>query len=125
MLWTEKYRPKRIHQLIGQEMFKLDAENWIENKEMPNLLLYGGAGVGKTTAAGILANEMLGSEIDSNYFEINASDDRRLEVVRTTIKDIAQQRAIGEVPFKIVLLDEMDGMTPDAQNALKRIMENY
>ena len=125
MLWTEKYRPKRIHQLIGQEMFKLDAENWIENKEMPNLLLYGGAGVGKTTAAGILANEMLGSEIDSNYFEINASDDRRLEVVRTTIKDIAQQRAIGEVPFKIVLLDEMDGMTPDAQNALKRIMERY
>ena len=51
MLWTEKYRPKRIQELIGQELFKLDAENWIENKEMPNLLLYGGAGVGKTTAA--------------------------------------------------------------------------
>ncbi len=123
MLWTEKYRPKNIQQLIGQESFKLDAENWIENKDMPNVLLHGPAGVGKTAAAGILALEMLKHEIDSNYFEINASDDRRLEVVRTTIKDVAQQRAIGDVPFKIIHLDELDGMTPDAQNALKRIME--
>ena len=125
MLWTEKYRPKNIHELIGQEIFKLDAENWIEIKDMPNTLLYGQAGVGRTAAAGILANEMLESEMDSNYFEINASDDRRLEVVRTTIKDIAQQKAIGDVPFKIILLDEMDGMTTDAQNALKRVMERY
>ena len=125
MLWTEKYRPKNIHELIGQEIFKLDADNWIEIKDMPNTLLYGQAGVGKTAAAGILANEMLESEMDSNYFEINASDDRRLEVVRTTIKDIAQQKAIGDVPFKIILLDEMDGMTTDAQNALKRVMERY
>ena len=125
MLWTEKYRPKNIHELIGQEIFKLDAENWIEIKDMPNLLLYGQAGVGKTAAAGILGQEILQSEMGSNYFEINASDDRRLEVVRTTIKDIAQQKAIGNVPFKIILLDEMDGMTPDAQNALKRIMERY
>jgi len=92
---------------------------------MPNVLLHGPAGVGKTAAAGILALEMLKHEIDSNYFEINASDDRRLEVVRTTIKDVAQQRAIGDVPFKIIHLDELDGMTPDAQNALKRIMERY
>ena len=125
MLWTEKYRPKNIHELIGQEIFKLDAENWIEIKDMPNTLLYGQAGVGKTAAAGILAHEMLKSEMDSNYFEINASDDRRLEVVRTTIKDIAQQKAIGDVPFKIILLDEMVGMTTDAQNALKRVMERY
>ena len=125
MLWTEKYRPKNIYELIGQETFKLDAENWIEIKDMPNVLLFGQAGVGKTAAAGILALEILQSEIDSNYFEINASDDRRLEVVRTTIKDIAQQKAIGDVPFKIILLDEMDGMTTDAQNALKRVMERY
>tara|TARA_R100000008_G_scaffold86115_1_gene77963 strand:+ start:1015 stop:1938 length:924 start_codon:yes stop_codon:yes gene_type:complete len=125
MLWTEKYRPKSIHQLIGQETFKLDAEHWIENKDMPNVLLHGPAGVGKTAAAGILALEILKREIDSNFFEINASDDRRLEVVRTTIKDVAQQKAIGDVPFKIIHLDELDGMTPDAQNALKRIMERY
>ena len=125
MLWTEKYRPKSIHQLIGQESFKLDAEHWIENKDMPNVLLHGPAGVGKTAAAGILALEILKREIDSNFFEINASDDRRLEVVRTTIKDVAQQKAIGDVPFKIIHLDELGGMTPDAQNALKRIMERY
>ena len=125
MLWTEKYRPKNIGELIGQESFKLDAENWIELGNMPNVLLHGPAGVGKTAAAGILALEILKQEIDSNFFEINASDDRRLEVVRTTIKDVAQQRAIGDVPFKIIHLDELDGMTPDAQNALKRIMERY
>ena len=111
--------------MIGQEGFKLDAEHWIENKDMPNVLLHGPAGVGKTAAAGILALEILKQEIDSNFFEINASDDRRLEVVRTTIKDVAQQQAIGNVPFKIIHLDELDGMTPDAQNALKRIMERY
>ena len=70
MLWTEKYRPKSIHQLIGQETFKLDAEHWIENKDMPNVLLHGPAGVGKTAAAGILALEVLKREIDSNFFEI-------------------------------------------------------
>ena len=125
MLWTEKYRPKRIAELVGQEAFRLDAEKWIEISDMPNVLLHGPAGVGKTAAGGILANEILKKEMDSNFIEINASDDRRLEVVRTTIKDFAQQKAIGNVPFKIILLDEMGGMTPDSQNALKRIMERY
>ena len=125
MLWTEKYRPKRIQELIGQESFKLDAENWIELNDMPNILLYGQAGLGKTASAGILANEILKTGIDSNYFELNASDDRGIDTIRNTIKDIAQQKAIGKVPFKLILLDEMDGMTSDAQRALKRIMERY
>jgi replication factor C small subunit len=125
MLWTEKYRPKMLHHLIGQESFKLDAENWIELRDMPNVLLHGPAGIGKTAAAGVLSQQMLGNDFEANYFEINASDDRRLEVVRTTIKDIAQQKAIGDCPFKIIHLDELDGMTSDAQNALKRIMERY
>ena len=125
MLWTEKYRPKNIGELIGQESFKLDAENWIELGNMPNVLLHGPAGVGKTAAAAILASALLKDSIESNYHEINASDDRRLEIVRTSIKDISQQRVIGDAPFKIIHLDEMDGMTPDAQNALKRIMERY
>ncbi len=73
MLWTEKYRPKMLHHLIGQESFKLDAENWIELRDMPNVLLHGPAGVGKTAAAGILALEILKREIDSNFFEISIS----------------------------------------------------
>tara|TARA_R110002110_G_scaffold210664_3_gene423168 strand:- start:164 stop:1075 length:912 start_codon:yes stop_codon:yes gene_type:complete len=125
MLWTEKYRPYSLRQLIGQHSFRLDAESWVDINDMPNVLLYGSAGTGKTAASYALARDMLKKLFDSNFFEINASDDRRLETVRTTIKDIAQYRGIGDIPFKIILLDEMDGMTNDAQNALKRVMERY
>ena len=126
MLWTEKYRPKRIADVVGQYNFTIDAEGWMQNKEqMPNLLLYGVAGVGKTAAGIALANDILQEDVDNNFFEINASDDRRLETVRNQIKDIASTKRIGDAPFKIILLDEMDGMTKDAQNALKRIMERY
>lgn len=123
-LWAEKYRPIRLGDMIGQDSFRLDAEGWIEHKDMPHLLLFGPAGVGKTAGAMVLANELLGDYLD-NYLEINASDDRRLEIVRTQIREFAQSMKIGDVPFKIIHLDEMDGMTSDAQNALKRIMERY
>ena len=93
--------------------------------EMPNLLLYGPTGTGKTTVAGVLANEILGEDKQSNFEEINASDDRRLETIRTKVKTVARQTKMGDVPFKIILLDEMGGMTFDAQNALRRIMERY
>jgi len=92
---------------------------------MPNVLIFGNPGNGKTTAGIVLSKEILGETFRDNYVEVNASDDRRLETVRTTIKNIAQSGTIGDVPFRIVLLDEMDGMTNDAQNALKRIMERY
>lgn len=124
MLWTEKYRPKILNEIIGQDKFIADAVHW-KKRGMPNLILYGVAGVGKTTAAHVLAGKILYPHKESNFFEINASDDRKLEVVRTTIKDIAMSMKIGDVPHKIILLDEMDGMTPDAQNALKRVMEKY
>ena len=125
MLWTEKYRPKRIADVVGQYNFTIDAESWVEKGNMPNLLLYGIAGVGKTAAGIAVANDILKEDKDNNFFEINASDDRRLETVRNQIKEIASTKKIGEAPFKIILLDEMDGMTKDAQNALKRIMERY
>lgn len=125
MLWTEKYRPNKIQDVIGQEHFVIDAQNWIEMNEMPNLLLYGNSGIGKTAGAIALSKSLLKEHFKENFFEINASDDRRLETVRTTIKEIAQSGKMGNVPFKIILLDEMDGMTNDSQNALKRIMERY
>ena len=125
MLWTEKYRPSKLGEVVGQEHFVLDACNWVVEKTMPNLLLYGGSGTGKTTVALALATSMLGKDTPSNFFEVNASDDRRLETVRTRIKEIAQSGSIGDVPFRIILLDEMDGMTTDAQAALKRMMERY
>ena len=125
MLWTEKYRPKKLGDVVGQYNFTIDAESWVEQGNMPNVLLYGIAGVGKTAAGIALANDILKEDVDNNFFEINASDDRRLETVRNQIKEIASTRKIGDAPFKIILLDEMDGMTKDAQNALKRIMERY
>tara|TARA_R100000278_G_C5460272_1_gene160606 strand:+ start:74 stop:1042 length:969 start_codon:yes stop_codon:yes gene_type:complete len=125
MLWTEKYRPTRLNELRGQSNFVVDAEHWIESKEMPNLLLYGKAGTGKTTAALIVAKHILGDSLEGNFFEVNASDDRKLETIRTVVKEISSTRVLGDAPYKIILLDEMDGMTKDAQNALKRTMERY
>jgi len=125
MLWTEKYRPSKLEHIIGQEHFVLDAKTWVEENNMPNVLLYGNAGNGKTGAGIVLGKEILKDSFKENFYEVNASDDRKLEMVRTTIKEVAQSRSIGGVPFKIMLLDEMDGMTGDAQNALKRIMERY
>ena len=125
MLWTEKYRPNRIEDLIGQEHFRLDAISWVEENNMPNVLAYGNPGNGKTAGMIALAKSILKDSFEDNFFEVNASDDRRLETVRTTIKNIAQSGVMGDAPFRIMLLDEMDGMTTDAQNALKRIMERY
>jgi replication factor C small subunit len=125
MLWTEKYRPNKLTEIIGQHHFTMDAKSWIEERNMPNLLLYGNPGNGKTGAGLVIGKEILGESFKDNFIEVNASDDRRLENVRTTIKTVAQSGTIGDAPFRIVLLDEMDGMTNDAQNALKRIMERY
>ena len=125
MLWTEKYRPNKINEIYGQEHFVMDARSWLETEDMPNLLLYGKPGNGKTSAAIVLSKELLKDSFKDNFFEVNASDDRRLETVRTTIRQVAQSGTIGDVPFRMMLLDEMDGMTTDAQNALKRIMERY
>ena len=125
MLWTEKYRPNKIGEIVGQEHFVMDATSWIEDKNMPNALLFGNAGTGKTAAGIALAKCILGDNFKDNFVEVNASDDRRLEVVRTTIKNIAQSGTIGDVPFRICLLDELGGMTIDAQSALKRLMERY
>ena len=125
MLWTEKYRPKSMTEIIGQDKFVRDARSWVVNGDMPNILLFGVAGTGKTAAAGALAKDILSEYRDENFFEINASDDRKLETVRTLIKQIASTSKIGDIPFRIILLDEMDGMTKDSQNALKRVMERY
>lgn len=123
-MWTEKYRPKTVSEVIGHIEFTPVWNKWIEAKDMPHVILAGQHGIGKTTIAIALARDILGEGFDLNFLELNASDDRKLDVVRTKIKDFATTRKLG-VSSKICLLDEMDNMTKDAQKALKRIMEKY
>ena len=114
MNWTEKYRPERISDIVGQRRFVDDATSWIKINDMPNLLFYGPAGTGKTTAGLVLAKAFLGEYLKSNFIEINASQDRRLDTIRETITNFAIHKSSDEVPFKICLLDEFDGMTKDS-----------
>tara|TARA_Y100000592_G_C5482053_1_gene326311 strand:+ start:10646 stop:11551 length:906 start_codon:yes stop_codon:yes gene_type:complete len=121
MNWTEKYRPQRVSDIRGQIKFVSDANSWIERGDMPNVLIYGNPGNGKTTAGHCLANEFLGDGKSVNFIEINASQDRKLDTIRNTISNFANTK--GTTPFKICMLDEIDGMTRDSQRALKRVME--
>ena len=124
MSWTEIYRPKSLDNFYIQKHFLEDAYKWINKpKDMPNLLLYGPAGTGKTTAAHCLVNDIVKENISMNVLEINASQDRKLETVRETILRFTKTKPLGNIPFKICILDEMDGMTINSQLALKRIME--
>jgi replication factor C small subunit len=124
MSWTEIYRPKSLKDFNIQKHFLKDAMYWIDNPSiMPNMILYGPAGVGKTTAAHCLANDILQDNVRDNVLEINASQDRKLDTVRETIVGFTKTKPLGNIPFKICILDEMDGMTINSQLALKRIME--
>ena len=123
MNWTEKYRPKRVSDIIGQNKFVEDANSWIKNNDMPNVLIYGNPGNGKTTAGHCLANEFLGDSKSVNFLEINASQDRKLDTIRTTISNFVNTKGSDDAPFKMILLDEVDGLTRDSQRALKRTME--
>ena len=121
--WTEKYRPKKLKEMIGQDPIVNRLEAYVKARSMPHLLFAGPAGSGKTTAAICIANELFGS-IEQDFLELNASDERGIDVVRTKIKDFARTRPLhGD--FKIIFLDEADALTSDAQNALRRTMESY
>jgi len=126
LLWTEKYRPKRLEEIADLEQIVERLEAFVQKRNLPNLLLVGPPGTAKTTAALCLSNELYGSGIRENVLELNASDERGIQTVREIIKDFARSRAVGKgTPFKILILDECDNMTNDAQQALRRTMEKY
>ena len=120
MPWTEKYRPKKLDEIVGQEEIVIRLKKYVSERNMPHLLFSGPPGVGKTTAAICLARELYGDSWRRNFLETNASDERGINVVREKIKDFARTRPFGEAEFKIIFLDEADALTPDAQNALRR-----
>jgi replication factor C small subunit len=125
MIWTEKYRPKSFAQVLGQQDIVKRAEAFVQKKNMPHLLFAGPAGVGKSTLALVVAKELFKDSWKENFLELNASDERGIDVVRVKVKDFARTKAIGDVPFKIIFLDECDALTREAQQALRRTMENY
>ena len=124
MPWIEKYRPKTLSDVTGHEEITKRLQSYITRQNVPNLLFSGPAGTGKTSSSIALAKELFGSNFGQNFLELNASDDRGIDVVRHTIKDFARTLAFDS-NFKIIFLDECDALTGDAQQALRRTMEKY
>lgn len=124
-LWVEKHRPQSVDQIRGQAAVVNRLSIYAQNKEFPHLLFAGPPGTGKTTAAMALTKDVFGPDFRENLLEMNASDERKLESVRTKVKQFARTAPYGNATFKIIFLDEADALTNDAQGALRRIMEQY
>jgi replication factor C small subunit len=124
-IWIEKYRPAKLADIVGQDEIVERLQSYVKAGSLPHLLFTGTAGVGKTTAAVALAREFFGEDWHMNFRELNASDERGIDVVRNQIKQFARTSPLGEASFKILFLDEADALTPDAQAALRRTMESY
>ncbi len=125
-IWIEKYRPKKLEDVVGQDEVVRRLASYIKTKNLPHVLFSGPAGIGKTSGAICVAKEIFGEdEWSNNFVELNASDERGIEVVRTKIKNFARISPLGDFGFKIIFLDEADALTFDAQSALRRTMEKY
>lgn len=124
-IWTEKYRPKKFDEVVGQDEIIKKVQNLTKSMNIPHLLFAGPAGTGKSTLALIVVRELFGKTWRENFLELNASDERGIDVVRQKVKDFARTKALGNVPFKVIFLDEADALTKEAQQALRRTMENF
>ena len=117
-LWVEKYRPKKLEDYVGNDHLKQKIRDYIESGDVPHLLLYGKAGTGKTTLAKLIVNS-----INCDFMILNASDENNVDTVRNKVKSFAS--TIGFKDIKIIILDEFDYMTPQAQAILRNLMETF
>ena len=125
IMWVEKYRPSKLSEVVNQKDIIGSIEALLKNpSEMPHLLFSGSAGVGKTTTALCIARQVLGEYLKDNLLELNASDERGINMVREKVKKFSNYAAFADIPFKIIILDEADEMTSDAQTALRRTIED-
>lgn len=123
-IWVEKYRPRTLDEIVDQEEVVARLKGYVERKNIPHLLFAGPPGTGKTASAIALTRDIFGEDWRDNFIEMNASDERGIDVVRHKIKEFARTAPIN-APFKIIFLDEADALTADAQAALRRTMEMY
>lgn len=125
-IWVDKYRPKNFNEIIGQDFFVKRIKSFLDSKSLPHLLFAGSPGTGKTTTALVVARELYGENgVRGNFLELNASDDRGIDIIRTHIKEFAKLKSLADIPYKIICLDEADSLTKEAQQALRRTMERY
>ena len=126
VMWVEKYRPQKISELVNQKEIMGSINSMLKNQsELPHLLFSGSAGVGKTTAALCVSREILGEHWKDYTLELNASDERGINMVRERVKKFSRFAGLDtKIPFKVIILDEADEMTTDAQTALRRIIED-
>jgi len=125
-LWTEKYRPKTLDNVVNHKEIVSRLKRFVEDKNLPHLLFVGPAGVGKTTAVLALAQDLYGADFLNQVLELNASDERGINVIREKVKVFARTAPIQSgVSFKILIMDEADSLTSAAQHALRRTMERY
>ena len=124
-MWAEKYRPKTLGDIVDQKEIVERLKSFVKSRNVPHCIFAGPPGTGKTTAALCLTRDLYGGIYREHIMELNASDERGINVVRETVKTFARVKSIGEIPFKIMILDEADNMTTDAQQALRRTMERY
>jgi len=123
-IWIEKYRPQTLGEIKGQDDIVERLQSYINQRDLPHLLFSGRAGIGKTTAATAIAREVYGDDWRGNFLELNASDQRGIDVVRDRIKSFARS-SFGGHDYRIIFLDEADSLTSDAQSALRRTMEQF
>jgi replication factor C small subunit len=125
-MWAEKYRPQTLDDMVNQREITNRLKTFVAEKNIPHLLLVGPAGVGKTTSILALAQDLYGPSFRNYVLELNASDERGINVIRDKVKNYARTAAMASpVSFKIIILDEADHLTGDAQHALRRTMEVY